>query len=222
MTEMTIGQVRAALAKVRAIGRSLEAGLQERIADFPHLAGKAVALGFIGADNPPTNPDAAVSAIEAALAVDKGTVGEGHDYSQGLPEQLPPNGFYGQIENFDVQVYPQQGLEAVAVVASTPAYIRDDEIVALLEDRLNEKDDPRNELLIISCGLPDKAGYLCPPDVLLFHRVKERFEEGRIELKKPEHLRLVALHSPMSNEVVELHRAPDAVSPWDCEEHQNL
>lgn len=166
---------------------------------------------------PPKDPSSAAAEIRDALLIDKGTVGEGHDYSQGPPEQIPPNGFYGQLADFDVQLYPGEVPEAVQVTASVPAYIQEGEIVDLLDKRLMQKDDPRNELLVISCGLPDKGGYLCPADTFLFHFIKERVEDGRLKVKEPEHLKLVVLHAPGSNLVVELFRAPEVMAPWDQE-----
>ena len=47
------------------------------------------------------------------------------------------------------------------------------EILAALTKRIAAKDNPPNDLLLISCGLPDRAGYVCGLDRFMFKLIAE-------------------------------------------------
>jgi hypothetical protein len=113
-----------------------------------------------------------------------------------------------------VQVYKDEAVtDTISVVASAQAQLHESEALEVLTKRIAAKDDPRNQLLVISCGLPDPAGYVCPIDLFLFKLVADAANVGKLVITA-EHLKAAVLHSAQSGQVVELFRAPGAVAPW--------
>jgi hypothetical protein len=213
LTELTSTQVRAELAQIRAFGRQLERQLQED--DLPHLTGRRVVLSTHDKGSVSNSPDL-IAAIRRALKEDKGCVGEGYG-DEGVPLQLPTHGMYGVLGPFVMQVYEDSSAPGViSVTASVQAQFRHAEVVEALQERINRKDNPPNDLLLISCGLPDPAGYICPLDVFLFAQIFEQTQEIQEALAEPEHLKAVVVHSPRANAFVELFRRPGSSVPWDA------
>ncbi|MEV6526352.1 hypothetical protein AB0M43_30890 [Longispora sp. NPDC051575] len=194
LTNLTFVDFRSDLAKVRQLGRRLADEIQARSDTLPHLTGRYVTVSSAG-DPPPRSRkeiEVAVGLIASALQEDRGFVGEGLDLTNGFPQHMPPNGMYGSIEGVFVQVYPaDQSLGMVPVIASCQAELPLAEIRESIRHRVAAKDDPRNEVLVMTLGLPDKPGYICPPDKWLFDFI---VEHGPGLLPTPKHLDVVILH----------------------------
>lgn len=197
LTELTVESLRADLAPVRGFGRRLKEALDADVSQYGHLRGRQVGAMFMpasmGEAGRPNEDD--FNMLTAALREDKGYAGEGADYSQGLPSQLPDRGFYGQVGQFVVVVNAGGRPDAITVSAGISGSIARSQAVELLRDRVATKDSPGNDILLITCGLPDGKGYTCPLDGWLFQALLGELERG-VELldAAPRHLRGIALH----------------------------
>ena len=199
LTELTIGDVRAELARVRRFGRALRARLEDDASRFGHLVGRSISASHV--ELPDSTGQAALSIEEslepvlAALVIDKGFVGEGLDLSAGPPAHLGDRGFYGQHGAFVVVVNGVGAPGTFTVAAGAGVQIRRSEALTLLRERVAAKDIKGTDALLITCGLPDELGYLCPLDEWLFQHLWSEIVEGRPLLDAaPSHLRAVALH----------------------------
>ena len=197
LTELTLQDVRAELAPIRAAGRILQEALRAAADDYKHLRGRLVMIAPIGQELP-RDPSADLSAVLEVLKEDRGALSDLQlDYSQGLPEELPQAGFYGDVGVFNVHVNGPPGVPGeITVAASTQAQIKQSAALEALEARVRAKDKPANELLLISCGLPDKRGYICSVDTWIFQLLAELHLGGASLVKtEPEYLSAVVLHN---------------------------
>lgn len=142
-------------------------------------------------------------------------MGEGVDVSSGIPDQLPQNGLYGSVGPLVVMVY-EGGADSdgITVSASAQATVRRSEARLWLEERMAAKDIVENSVLLITCGLPDSAGFVCPLDRFIFQSIREAQAGADLVSKKPRHLQAVALHDFPTGEWLEVYRAVGADAPW--------
>lgn len=195
LTELTVQDVRRDLAPVRRFGRELQERLRARPSDFTHLKGRIVTLAKLDDSPMPKNYGQLFTDLEVVLAVDNGFVGEGLDLSQGLPEQLGTRGMYGDHGGFNVVVNPGTGNDDIVVSASSQAQVKQSEAIAALSARVAAKDEVGNEILLVTCGLVDEKGYMCPADQIIFHFLRESSAAGVSVLpQKPTYIKGVLIH----------------------------
>jgi hypothetical protein len=197
LTQLTVDNLRRQdLAQVRAFGRRLRLGVQSRPSEYQHLQGRIVTITKQPDEVLPKDDQHLLADLETALAENKGFVGEGHDLTNGLPMQLGSRGFYGKHGPFDVIAQAHPGANEIAISASCQIPVRRSEAIAALGDRIAAKDKPQNEILIVTCGVPDEYGYVCVADHAIFQFLWESRQAGiDIIPKKPAHLRAVLIHS---------------------------
>ena len=216
LTELTVESLRADLAPVRSLGRRLQEALAADVSQYDHLRGRLVLAMFMptsmGEAGRPSEED--FTLLTAALAEDKGCMGQGVDFSQGLPAQLPDRGAYGQIGQFHVAVNLGGQPDSITVSAGITGTVTRSQAVELLRRRVTAKDIPGNDTLLITCGLPDGKGYSCSLDGWLFHALAEEVERG-VELLDvaPSHLRGIALHHWQSGAWVQI-LGSEGEAPW--------
>jgi hypothetical protein len=213
LTELTAPSVRRDLAQSREIGRQLEARLEGQHLD--HLRGHTVLISYLPQDGALAgDPSDAVSEVVAMLDEDKGYVGEGLDLSQGLPNPWPEDarGFYGKTGPLTVTVQATGVENTITVVATAQAEIRRSEAIEKLRERIDAKDIEGNDILLITCGLPDARGYSCPLDTFLFEQLAEAAKSPRPFA--PQHLTAVVLHLWNSVQWIVVCQAKDAAVPW--------
>jgi hypothetical protein len=222
LTELTLEDVRSALAPIRAAGRMLQAALEEST-EHEHLRGRIINATVLPAKFT-DDPRAGVGAAVEVLKENRGSTADvSYDPISGPPERLPTEGIYGDAGPFHVIVNgPPPGIPGrITVSATTSARIRRSEAVAALEARIEAKDLPGNELLLVSCGLPDKKGYTCEVDSWIFQLLVDAFESGHGALNyAPQHLMSIAVHSLATGQWFEAYRSagasPDpAVDAWE-------
>lgn len=221
LTEMTLQAVRGRLAEVRQVGRQLDAVLAGRPDDYAHLVGRMISVQDVAGHLPgATAIDVrrAVSGIAYALEEDRGVVGEGLDLAEGLPEYIAdPRGVYADVDGFAVLAHAANNAESgdvQRVVASSAAEISLSELRALFWSRVAAKDHRSNQILVMSTGLVDGAGYVCPPDQWLFKfLVDNGVGDAPVE---PEHLDAVVLHAHGGGGVMVAYRRDNAALPWAC------
>jgi hypothetical protein len=123
-------------------------------------------------------------------------------------------GFYGNLGLVILQVdnMPERP-DDVLVVAATQARFLRSEAIAALQRAINAKDDPRNDVVLITCGLPDSHGYLCPMDSFLFNDLVQAVSGG-VTITPPRHLQGVIVHDWSSGQLIEVWAREGSRLPW--------
>jgi hypothetical protein len=212
LTELTIACVRQEYATARQLGRNVERQINEGADKFRHLLGRDVSISVLDVSQLPKNTKALESQICAVLMEDRGYVGEGSDFSSGLPEQWTSvRGFYPRIGSIQIVVHRGAVPDAVIVSSHSQAEISLSEAISVAENRVREKDIPSNSVLLATVGLPDSRGYVCPLDYFLF----EHFKHHKIQFRTtPRHLKAVVLHVWGTPEWLYLFRSDTNPPAW--------
>jgi hypothetical protein len=180
LTELTIETIRGDLARVRAIGRQLQQRLRERSPAIQHLRGRTVMVAKQAGSEVPRNLGPVLRQLEGVLAQDRGFVGQ--DTGSG-PDMS--RGFYGNHGPFTVTVNRTSEDDEVIVSATSQSELFRSEVISAFASSIAAKDIPGNEIVILSCGLPDKQGYVCPYDHAIFLTLRKAAAEGIELLPKP-------------------------------------
>jgi hypothetical protein len=195
MTELTVQDVRRELSPVRQFGRDLQERLNARPADFNHLNGRLVSLSKLGPVEIPKDTSQLLSDLETVLEADNGFVGQGLDLSQGPPQNLGTRGFYGDHGPFNVMVQNGTNTSGITVSASSSSQVLRSEAIKALGDRVAAKDIAENEILLVTCGLIDPKGYICPADSSIFQLLQDAATAGISVLpQKPTHIKGILIH----------------------------
>ena len=173
LTELTIENIRGDLAPVRKFGRQLQQRLRERSREWQHLSGRTVLLAKHDDEALPRDIGQALDELERVFAEDNGFTGE--DVGSG-PEAM--RGFYGHHGPFSVTVN-QTSKDGEVIVSATSSFpLSRNDAIAAFRSRVLAKDIPGNQILIVSCGLPDKQGYVCPFDHAIFQLLYDSIADG--------------------------------------------
>lgn len=196
LTELTVQHVRQELAQVRWFGRQLRQRVLAQASEYSHLKGRMVSLSAVPDRSLPRDFEPLLADLEQVLAEDIGFVGEDVDVSKGFPEHFGSRrGFYGIHGPFIVVANPASGSDDILISASTQSEVYRSEAITALGKRVTAKDKPGNEVLFVTCGLPDKYGYTCPADQSIFQLLWGAVEPG-VEILPPTlvHIRGVLIH----------------------------
>jgi hypothetical protein len=204
---------RQRLSEVRAIGRHLAERIKSEPQRFSHLVGTRVILQELASDNrrPPRAHGHAMDAVIARL-VD--ALGPEIGVVDGAP-LLPPGSPPGTTVPFEramrgrawvdgntylLEVHPLDHADAPTnIVANCQAELVSSELIDALVARIRRKYRAGTEFLLITTGLPDRTGYLCPADAFVFELIRQLMKAGRIELPPLRYLKQVVLnhwHNP--------------------------
>ena len=195
LTELTIEDIRQSLGPVRQFGRRLQKRVRERAVEFAHLSGRSVSLLALPDRTLPKRDGQLIDELENALLEDKGLPGDGVDLSHGLPQQLDMHGIYGEHGPFMVMANPNPGSTEITISAAVHMKVHQSEAIAALNNRVATKDDPGNDVLIVTCGLPDAYGHTCPADAAVFQLLWDAEKSGVSVLPdKPAHIKGVLIH----------------------------
>lgn len=212
LTELTASEIRADLAQARQLGRLLETELRGDVGRFRPLVGRRIALSVLPMNVAPYDAVQMIHQLCTMLESDRGCVGDGVDLSAGLPDPWPnQHGFYGQQGPVMVQSYRDGMPNEIVVSSSCQAQISLSQTIATVAERVQVKDRECNELLVMSCGMPDERGYVCPIDAFMFQFIKEHLD--RIQLS-PVRLKGVVLHLWGTPEWIDLFRSRDVPLVW--------
>jgi hypothetical protein len=221
LTELTMQDLRASLSRVRMVGRRVSSLVNQNLEEFAHLADRAVQISNLkNPDGIPSgsDPNKIAGEIFEALKTDIGYLDVGISADQvaqhGLPETLDvTGGSYGELHGLFVHVNhaPREAAFPVPVVATSQADFHLSEAREIIIERINVKDRPTNKILVITTGLPDKAGYVCLPDRWLFQAI---FEHSLELASHPLHLDAILMHQWDTHNIVEVYRRPGIVLPF--------
>lgn len=211
LTELTLSDIREDLARARRFGRALEDRLQDRHR-FGHLFGRRTSVSIKLPEFLQCDHKALLESLYDMLSEDRGYFGEGLDLSKGMPSVFPTTGRYllGPLEVF---VFREPGLPgtSAALSATTPTKIQLSELLSALHHRVAAKDLAGNDVLVMSCGLPDQRGYTCPSDYSIFRLLRDHVH--RVQLR-PQHVKAVLVHMWPGPEVLSLFRRPGEELHW--------
>lgn len=174
VTQLSLVDLRGEYNRARRFESYLEIHLAHFFDGQPHLEHAYIEVSISSA---PRNRDfdPLRSTIETRLRTDLGLVGDGIDFSQGLPDRLSPAGFYGEIGDGILLTAqrrndPSLGRPRVSLLEVS---FTEDDLLSSLYALIERKDKLPNEWLLISLGAPDEEGYVCPADIHLFGMLKE-------------------------------------------------
>jgi hypothetical protein len=191
LTQLTLEDFRSDLAQLRSVARDLGQILRSREVEFAHLRGGVVEISKRNADRLPKNHGPLLTNLESLLKVDRGIVGQDSFFDKDPPKR----GYYGNCGPFVVWVNPNPGRTDITISASSPSTIHRSEALQALGDCVREKDIPGNEVLIVTCGLPDEKGYRCLADESIFGMLWSAvLAGGSIVAEAPANLRGVLVH----------------------------
>jgi hypothetical protein len=217
LTVLTVTEVRADLARARMIGRRVREALTADLTRFQHLVGRLVTIApsTMGLETLPRDQTSLVAEIVDRLAEDKGCFSEDVDFSDGFPAQFTSNrGMYGEVGPFTVRVQRNFVPDAMEVSASIGAQIKTSEAVSALAARVADKDMPANDLLLISCGLPDDKGYQTSLDQFMYGLLADAVHAAeKPVIPVPRHLSGVAIHLWPTTEWIEVYNNGTPM-PW--------
>lgn len=218
LRQLTLFSIRKELAPVRDFGQRLQALLRQRRNEFPHLIGKKAFIALTGsAINRTEFNEQLTDSIILALSKDLGVFGEdvvfGPDGS--FPAKWPEThrGFYGNIGPFILQVQSSGLADDIQVVCAAQCQVKLSEAISALKNAVSEKDIQGNDVLLITCGLPDVRGFQCPLDYWLFRHIAD--QKARIcEFLQPKHIQSIIIRAWNGPETFELYRKESRILPW--------
>lgn len=213
LTELTIQDVRQDLAPVRTFGRKLQQRLRDQPERFAHLRGRVVMLTKVADQNLPRNPDSMLKDAEQILEEDRGHFGEDVDRTAGAPKNLGERGRYDSCGAFSITVNKSND-ESVAHVSATSHFqLYRSKALKALGARVKAKDRPGNEIVIVTCGLPDRQGYMCPSDHDLYNVLLQAAKDNIPVMTEPlSHVLGVLIHLWGSNQIYSMQENDDV--PW--------
>lgn len=208
LTTLTATEFRRDLARMRALARAIHSALKEDVVAYGHLQDSLVVLQPAQGTVPAGDLSEQSKGILQQLKTDRGKIDFGPELPSDIPADAP--GMYGRVADVIVQVYPGEAGRPLQVHGSCQLDMTLSELRRVTLELITAKDRPGNEVLVISTGLLDRAGYLCPHDQWLFAWLTEYGLGQHPPLK---HTRAVFLHHFGSAEIRRLDCAESPLWP---------
>ncbi len=211
LTQLTVESLRRNLADARHVGRSCEEQLNGDTDLYTHLRGRSIIIQVLGTKR--INHRAAVEAICTRLRDDMGVFdGTVPSDGTGMPTSLRLPGMYGVVGNFLVRATIENATpDRIVVLPLAQLDIAISEIVTILNGLIVEKDEPGNDVLLISTSAIDGAGYINPADSILFRKVAAKLVPVTAQTS---HIDAIMVHDAITSRVVMLGLRPGAKHPF--------
>lgn len=216
LTQLTIGDIASAvrptpreqMAQAHRFRDRLQARIESIGSSYPHLEGQAVTIQKLFRQTLPKKDEALLNQIAEALKEDKGFLFEGPGHARS------DRGQYGNFGPFDVTVQAIPDLEGINIFVACDFEVRQSEAIAALAKRVAAKDVPGNDILIVTCCVPDPQGWASATDHSIFHHLRSAQDSGLLILQeKPAHIRGILIHeSPDAPGLILLNDSQDV--PW--------
>jgi len=221
LRQLTLEHVRRELAPLRDIGLKIQRSLSSQPDDYKHLLGKLVQLSTLEPkDLNVKELQSAIPEILELLKQDVGFVGEGFKFNSdgSFPKVFPESrrGFYGKIKSFVIQAYPDGISGSFQVSCSIQTQIRQSEALQAIKKAITDKDIAGNDVVLITCGLPDEKGYVCPLDNWLYQHLTENRAVIKewIEFNEPTFIKNIIVRLWHTNGCMDLYRKKGIIIPW--------
>lgn len=199
LTELTIQDVRSTIAPMRHAGRDLARRLREDKHAYDHLVGRAVQWTIFDEVTSHT-----IDVAAEALRDDRGVVNQAITFG---PSGEPPatldtsTGFYTDIPGATILVYAAGTAGPVTVTVGSTFRVLRSEATDLMAKRIARKDTGAARALLLTAGLPDETGHVCPFDTWLFQHLAD--ESVLTSLPEPTHLDYIAISLWGTGSVIE-------------------
>jgi hypothetical protein len=193
LTQLTINNSRRTeLAQLNAFARRLSERLDRQPGVYQHLVGRTVMLEAATGARLPKDNEALLVALTEVLKQDRGHLG---DDAGATGSPIGRTGIYDPVGPFGVNVLFQPGSDQIGMVAQRTFQITRSEAIASFVDRIQKKDEPGNDIVIITCGVPDEYGLVCAADYAIFKLLTDAIS-ARVSVlpKKPNHIRGILVH----------------------------
>lgn len=175
---------------------------------YRHLVGRAVTIQKYSAGVLPKKDGPLLDQIAEALKQDKGVLFTGPAMSPG------GQGDYGHYGPLAVSLQAVPGIAGFGIYMAYDFQVRRSEAIAAFAERVAKKDEPGNDVLLVTCGVPDERGWASASDHALFLHLDAAYKSGISLLpKKPTHIRGIMIHASTDAPGLILLRDTDDV-PW--------
>lgn len=197
------------MAQAHRIRDLLHQRVESDHAVYSHLAGRAVLIQKNSASMLPKKDGPLIHEIALALKENKGVL-----LFEGINHVPGDRGRYGRYGPFEVTVQAIPGIDGIGIFVACEFQVRRSEAIAALANRVAIKDKPGNDILIVTCRVPDPYGWVSASDHAIFQQLLRAHQSGvNIMPKKPTHIRGIMIHaSPDSPELILLNDSDDV--PW--------
>lgn len=208
LTSITTPEVsRQRLSEVRAIGRHLGELVRSDSTRFAHLVGKQVILSEMASDGqrPPRahrrRTEEIVDQLAQALGPEIGTVDRTpwtnpeSPVGTVVPAEIAMRGRARVEQYYWLEVH--QGADNVAaphVVANCQVELARRVVADTLIERIQRKDREGTDFVLVTTGLPNNEGYVCPADSHIFHILHQQAVEGHLRIPPLGHITQVAIN----------------------------
>jgi hypothetical protein len=186
--------------------------LQERVdadsAAYGHLERRAVTVQRQLGAVLPRHDEALVADIANALKEDRGVLFVGHE--PGLGDR----GMYGAYGPYSVTVQQIPGIEGIGIFVACDFEVSRSAAIEAFSKRVAIKDKPGNEILIVTCAVPDAYGWASSTDYAIFQQLQGVVQSGLPLLTTPPvHVKGILIHeSPGAPGLILLNDTDDV--PW--------
>jgi hypothetical protein len=124
-------------------------------------------------------------------------------------------GMYGRHGPLEVTVQAVRGIAGFAVHMAYDFPVRRSEALAAFAERIAAKDEPGNDVVVVTCGVPDENGWASATDHALFLHLLTTYRSGAYILpKKPTHIRGLLIHQSPDSPGLLLLANDDDDLPW--------
>jgi hypothetical protein len=212
LTSVTFVDIRKEFAKGIRAAEKIKLTIEKNADGYRHLIGRLVSVAITNEKGRAAKLTSIHDRVVELLKEDKGYIGQDVDLDRVFSEEwTSKSGFYGDGDLFMMQVHNNPQNSGFCVTASYQADVRLSDILRLISERVAEKDIECNEVLLMSCSLPDRNGNVCTLDSFLFKSIAENVHAVKIE---PRYLKVVILHDVSSGFWLPLYIAPNNSTQW--------
>jgi hypothetical protein len=208
LTSITTPEVsRQRLSEVRAVGRNLGELVRSDSTRFAHLIGKQVILSEMASDGqrPPRvhrrRMEEIVDQLAEALGPEIGTVDrtpwtnpESPEDTR-IPSEVTMRGRARVDQFYWLEVH--QGADNSAapnVIANCQVELVRRVVADTLIERIQKKDREGTDFILVTTGLPNNEGYVCPADSHIFHLLHQKAVAGTLQFPPLRHVTQVAIN----------------------------
>lgn len=124
-------------------------------------------------------------------------------------------GMYGNYGPLEVTAQAVPDSTGFAVYMAYDFPVRRSEALAAFAERVAAKDKPGNDIVIVTCGVPDEHGWASATDHALYLHLLATYESGAYILpKKPTYIRGLLIHQSPDSPGLLLLANDDDDLPW--------
>jgi hypothetical protein len=123
-------------------------------------------------------------------------------------------GNYGSYGPLAVTVQAIPGIAGFGIYMAYDFQVRRSEAIAAFAERIAKKDESGNDIVIVTCCVPDERGWVSASDHALFQHLLAAYRSGvNLLPEKPTHIRGIMIHeSPDAPGLMLLNDSDDV--PW--------